>query len=92
MCIMTGTYVSNNSEPILEGPSGIDTLILNGDGTFESGWANGKWRIENGNFEATYSYSFGKAGFSRSIYRPFFIGQPRISIFKDLNYYYRKIK
>lgn len=90
--IMSGTYISNNSKPILEGPNGIDTLVLNRDGTFESGWANGKWGVEKGGFKASYSYTFGKAGFSRSVYRPFFIGKPRISLFKDLNYYYKKVK
>lgn len=90
--LMQGTYVSNNTHPILEGPSGIDTLILNADGSFNSStWVKGKWKIDQGNWEATYQYTYGTAGFSSSIYRPFFLGTPRINLNRDLKFYYRKI-
>lgn len=90
--ILTGTYVSNNPHPVLEGPSGIDTLTLYSDGTFTSGWADGKWIIEDGKWKARYQYTYGTAGYSMPIYRPFFLGTPRIRLDRDLNYYYLKIE
>ena len=89
---MVGTYVSNNEQPILEGPSGIDTLKLFSDGSYESGWSEGKWTIDNGQLSLSYFYTYGTAGFHAAIERPFFLGTPRIYLNRDLRYYYKKIK
>ena len=89
---LTGTFVSNNETPVLEGPSSIDTLILYDDGTFINGaWGKGEYEIDGDEIHFTYDYSFGKAGFRSHLDRAFFIWKPRISLNTDLRYYYRKI-
>ena len=90
---IAGTYVSNNSEPILEGPSSIDTLVLFKNGTFKNGaWGTGDFKIKGGDIEFSYQYEYGKAGFHTSIDRFLFVGKPRISLDYDLGYYYKKVK
>ena len=80
--------MSNNSEPILEGPSSIDTLVL-----FKNGaWGTGDFKIRGGEIEFSYKYEYGKAGFHTNIERYLFVGKPRISLDSDLGYYYKKVK
>jgi hypothetical protein len=89
--LIQGTYISNNSHPILEGPSSIDTLTIYNDGTFKcKAWGKGTYTIKGSEIEFNYYYELGKAGFHTSITRPFFIGKPRISLFQDLEFYYIK--
>ncbi|MCB9359872.1 MAG: hypothetical protein H6587_10350 [Flavobacteriales bacterium] len=93
MWILSGTYVSNNPEPIIEGPSSIDTLVLFKNGTFKNGaWGSGDFQIKGAEIEFSYEYIFGKAGYHTSIDRFLFVGKPRISLNSDLNYYYKKVK
>ena len=88
---MEGTYISNNTEPVLEGPSSVDTLFLNRDGTFRSGsWGPGEYEINGDNIHFKYEYSHGKANYHSTINRYYFIGTPRILLNSDLGFYYTK--
>lgn len=89
--ILTGNYVSNNTEPVLEGPSSIDTLTLYENGTFKNAaWGKGTYEIKGNEISFTYDFKMGKAGYRSHIDRAFFIWKPRILLNSDLRYYYKK--
>lgn len=90
--MMTGTFVSNNAEPVLDGPNPKDTLVLFENHTFISGaWGKGEYKVTGYSIKFTYLYSIGTAGFNTHIDRPYFIGTPRIMLNTDLGYYYKKV-
>ena len=94
---IVGTYVLNNYEKniIAEIPSDNDTLILNSDKTFTSGfYGNGKYEI-NKNILTTkiqlhYNYEFGTASYKATIENKLF-EKTRINLNDDLNIAYNKI-
>jgi len=91
--MITGVYISNNSEPVLEGPDFGDKLILYNNNTFKSDtWGEGTFRLKYSFFETRIVLKYGGAIYNSYFYRPFFFGAPRISLFRDLNYYYEKIE
>ena len=94
-----GTYINNNSDPILEGPnsidSGFDTLWIYADNRFKNNcWGVGNYQLENNFLHAeirfTYSNSSNWGGFSTTIVSPFY-SDYKIWLNKDLNYYYKRI-
>ncbi|MEM6297757.1 MAG: hypothetical protein AAF740_03610 [Bacteroidota bacterium] len=89
--LLTGTYVSNNNQPILEGPTSTDTLTLYSDGTFKNGaWGTGTYTVDWDKIDFSHSYSMRTAGFQSTIDRTFLIWKPRFSLNRDLGYYYEK--
>jgi len=93
--ILLGVYVSNNVEPVLEGPQGIDTLTLNADNTFKCGaWGFGTYDIKGSSIHFSYEYMnmgrMEKAGYTCNLYRPMFFGRIHIELFRDLSYAYIK--
>ncbi|MFD2162483.1 hypothetical protein ACFSJU_08760 [Paradesertivirga mongoliensis] len=89
--MIIGTYVYDFPWIVAEGPSKGDKLILKENGDFESDtWGKGVYKLDGSRLQLNYSCEFGKAGFETSIYRRFFWGKPRISIERDIGYYFRK--
>lgn len=89
--IVSGRYVYNFPEYRVEGQKTGDYLYLKENGTFESNsWGNGTFIIDGSDLELSYTDKFGKSIFECSVYRPFFFGKPRISISRDLDYYFKK--
>ena len=93
--MISGTYVSNNKQSLIDGPNFGDTLKIYSNNRFESQtWGNGKYRLKhslNGTkIDLTYKYEFGNAGYEMNIYRTFF-GKPRIDLDSDLEYYFEKV-
>lgn len=95
---ISGTYINNNYNSILEGPSsikrsGIDTLTINPDGTFKnSSWGEGNYVIRGSNIHFSYAYELDKkAGYQTSLSRTAIIGKPIIILNYDLNFYYERI-
>ena len=89
--MISGKYVYNFPVYVVDGPSTRDYLLLKENGTFESNtWGNGTYKINGSKLAFKYKYEMGEAGFECGIYRPFFFGTPRISICKDLDYYFLK--
>lgn len=90
---MKGTFVSNNTGPIMEGPKSVDTLKLYEDGTFQNNsWGKGTYLINGDEIHFRYSYELGTARYTSSLNRKFLIGSPRIKLNSDLGFYYEKIK
>lgn len=94
---VTGIYLSNNSAPLADGPGFGDTLELLDDNSFRSDtWGSGTFNLRHAiggtSLELRYKYEYGSAGYITQFYRPFFYGKPRISIFRDANSYFEKIK
>ena len=93
--MIKGVYVSNNTEPMVDGPRFGDTLILLDNNKFLSDtWGEGIYKLEH-TFKGTrldlsYNYEFGKAGYNSYFYRSYFYGKPRIVVFRDLNFYFKK--
>lgn len=92
--LLAGSYLSNNSTPILEGPTTNEVLILYLDGTFKSqAWGNGTYELDGPEIMFKYVDRMGSSGyFLTSVYRPFFLLLPRISLNQDLNYYFEKVE
>ena len=95
--LLLGIYVSNNAGPILDGPVGIDTLTLNADNTFNcNAWGYGTYEIKGSSIHFSYEYRnmgrLEKAGYTCNLYRPMFLGDIHIELFRDLNYAYVKNK
>jgi hypothetical protein len=96
--MITGVYISNNNQSILEGPNRIgEKLFLLEDNKFKSDtWGNGtyelKYTFKGTRIDLTYNYEFGKAGYETSINRGYFIGKPQIILDRDLEFYFQKIE
>jgi hypothetical protein len=93
--MISGIYVSNNEQSLVDGPNFGDTLKIYNNNRFESQtWGNGKYELKhslNGTkINLTYEYEFGNAGYEMKICRTFF-GEPRINLNTDLEYYFKKI-
>ncbi|MCH4824604.1 hypothetical protein ML462_15630 [Gramella lutea] len=94
---IVGTYVliNNENKNFAEIPSNKDTLILNPDKTFNSGYyGNGKYEIEN-NFLNTkillhYNYEFGTASYKAKIENKLF-EEIKINLNDDLEITYNKV-
>ncbi|MHA3787144.1 hypothetical protein ACX0HA_02960 [Flavobacterium hauense] len=94
--MITGIYVYYPDYPSLEAPTKVDTLVLNNDNTFKSGYyGSGTYKIEQGFggtcFDMTYKYELGLASFGSYFNRSFFVGTPRIAVNEDLGLYYEKV-
>ena len=97
--MLAGTYVNTNYEYgpfVAETPYGQDSITLFPDQTFSSTyWGDGKYELdyslEGTEFNLSYTYEFGTAGFQTHIERSFF-SSPRIMLVRDMNHYMRKIK
>lgn len=88
--MVSGSYVYNFPTYIVDGPKTGDILNLKENGTFESDtWGKGTYIINGCDLELSYNDVFGKSGFELGIYRPLFFGEPRISVCRDLNYYFK---
>ncbi len=96
--MITGEYVSNNTESVLEGPGRIgEKLFLFKDNKFKSDtWGNGiytlKYTFGGTRIDLTYNYEFGRASYVTSINRSYFFGKPQIILERDLEFYFEKIK
>jgi hypothetical protein len=83
------TYLFPLSGP--EGPQEGDKLTLNKDGTFQSDtWGNGTYEIKCAEVDLSYKTQRGRARYTMTIYRPFYWGEPRLSVIRDLNYSFEK--
>ena len=80
----------------MESPHHPDTLVLNSDGTFESGfYGHGTYKTNGGlsstKIKLSYDKEMGKAGystyFSNKIYQ-----KPKIILNYDMDHFYQKIK
>jgi hypothetical protein len=88
-----GTYVSNNNEPVLEGPKGIDTLILLENGKYKNRtWGEGHYKISGDKIHFMINYPNGKMNYHSSFSRPYLIGPPQILLNYDLGYFYHKVQ
>jgi len=96
--MITGEYVSNNAQSLLEGPGRRgEKLFLLEDNKFKSDtWGNGTYKLKytfgGTRIDLTYNYEFGKASYHTSINRSYFFGKPQILLDKDLEFYFEKIK
>ncbi|MDT0608058.1 hypothetical protein [Croceitalea rosinachiae] len=91
--LVAGTYVSNNMEPLLEGPKGIDTLVLLENGKYENRtWGEGNYEINGSEIHFIIQYPHGEMNYYSSFSRPYFIGPPQIVLNYDLGYFYRKVQ
>lgn len=92
--LITGKYQSEISNTF--GADGIEDgedLIINSDNTFSSdSWGNGTYKLEHGFKGTRIDFSFGNEGNNTYFYRPFFFGNPRIVIFRDLSSEFVKIE
>lgn len=94
--MISGTYVSNNTQPILEGPYDSYTLVLFDDNKFISEtWGEGTYQlnysIRGTQIDLNANDASGMGGFNSHLERSFY-GKPRIVLFRDLNFYFEKIK
>ena len=74
--MISGTYVSNNQQSLVDGPSFGDTLKIYSNNRFESQtWGNGKYKLKHSptatKIRITYKYEFRNAGYEMNIYRHF---------------------
>ncbi len=87
--LVVGTYKSDIKNSFAT--NGIDhgeTLILKKDNTFVSeSWGNGTYTLHGSRID----FSFNNEVYSTYFYRPYFLGTPRIVIFRDLNSEFLKI-
>lgn len=91
--LVLGVYVSNNTEPLLEGPKGIDTLILLENGKYKNRtWGEGDYEISGDKIHFIINHPDGKMNYHSYFSRPYFIGPPQIILNYDLGYYYRKVQ
>ncbi|MBQ0909947.1 hypothetical protein KBJ98_14635 [Flavobacterium sp. F-328] len=93
--MISGTYVSNNKQSLIDGPNFGDTLKIYSNDRFESQtWGNGKYKLKHSltgtNIQLNYRFEFGEASYEMNIYRSFF-SKPRINLDSDLEYYFEKI-
>ena len=89
--VVAGIYTYDFPGIIADGPNTGDQLILQENGKFQSDtWGEGIFTMNGSELRLVYNYEFGKAVFSCNIYRRFFWEKPRISIVRDLNYYFKK--
>jgi len=97
--MIVGTYLNQGSDikvSLGEIPTRLDTLIILRNNKFKNTtWGEGTYEISYSitgtKIQFIYDYEFGKAGFESTIDRSLF-KSPRILLFKDLDYYYDKIK
>jgi hypothetical protein len=90
--MVSGTYIYNFPNAVADGPNQGDKITLKENGNFESDtWGNGTYKLKGSTLKLNYKYEFGKAGFEINIYRTMFYGKPKLSIEKDLNYYFERI-
>jgi len=72
---------------VAEGPREGDNLILLENGNFKSDtWGSGIYKIEG----SRITFKTHELGYQTNLYRPFFWGEPRISISADLDYYFKQ--
>ena len=91
--MISGKYIYKFPYFTAEGPKQGDAITLKENGSFESDtWGKGTYKLSGSTLNLNYTYEFGKAEFETNIYRPLFVGNPRIRISEDLNYYFEKEK
>ena len=91
--LVVGTYISNNKEPLLEGPKGIDTLILLENGKYKNRtWGEGYYNIDGSEIHFIIHYPHGEMNYYSSFSSPYFIGPPQLLLNYDLGYFYRKVQ
>lgn len=89
--IVSGEYTYNFPLGGPDGPNQGDKLLLKKDGTFQSDtWGEGTYKINGTNLDLSYKYEYGRAGYKMMICRSFYWGKPRLSIIRDLEYYFEK--
>jgi hypothetical protein len=92
---VTGMYVNSNFdyEPfIAEIPYLIDTLILNKDYSFRSGYyGEGSFELKENRIKLIYKYEFGSSSYEAPIETDS-DGNPKIILFREHNHHYKKIK
>lgn len=92
---MTGIYVNSNFdyEPfVAEIPYSIDTLIINKDYSFRSGYfGNGSFELKKDRIKFIYKYEFGSSSYEAPIEIDSY-GNPKIILFREKNHHYKKIK
>ena len=93
--MISGTYVSNNKQSLIDGPSFGDTLKIYDNNRFESQtWGKGTYELKHSlvgtKIDLIYKYEYGNAGYEMNIYRTF-LGIPRIDLDRDLEYYFEKV-
>ena len=89
--MVSGEYTYNFPLGGPDGPNQGDKLLLKKDGTFQSDtWGEGTYKINGADLNLSYKYGYGRAGYGMIIYRSFYWGKTRLSIIRDLNYYFEK--
>ncbi|OWP85397.1 hypothetical protein BWK59_00015 [Flavobacterium davisii] len=97
--MMIGAYINenyNNKSSNIDTPKELDTLFILPNNKFKNSyWGNGtyslSYSISGTRINLNYEYEFGKARFKSTINRTLF-GNPKITLNKDLDYYYIKVK
>ncbi|MFC3559431.1 hypothetical protein [Pedobacter jamesrossensis] len=85
--LISGSYSYDFPLAVPEGPNEGDKLILMNNGDFKSDtWGRGTYKIEG----TRITFNTHELGFQTKLYRPFFLGKPRISISSDLGYYFKQ--
>ncbi len=91
---VVGTYINCNygyARHFVEIPYKADTLILNSDFTFESGYfGKGRYQLNNQVLELKYTYELGVASFTAPVENSIF-GSLKIILDEDQNHHYKKI-
>jgi hypothetical protein len=86
--MISGKYLYDFPPAVVEGPNQGDVLTLNDNGSFESNaWGKGTYKLSGSKLILNYGVAYNQFTF----YRPLFLGKPRISVVRDLNYYFKKI-
>ena len=93
--MISGTYVSNNKQSLIDGPNFGDTLKIYSNNRFESQtWGNGNYKLSYSGkgtiITLKYKYEFGNAVYQTYINRSFF-SKPRIVLDFDSEYYFEKV-
>ncbi len=92
---IVGKYVNSNFnyEPfIAEIPYSVDTLVLNKDYTFISGYfGNGNFELKKDKIKLIYNYEFGLSSYEAPVEIDS-EGNPKIILFREKNHHYKKIE
>ncbi len=88
--LIVGEYQSRVTDTwATDGIDDGETLILNDDGTFYNPtMGKGTYTVSG----ARIDFDFKDEGWNTYFYRPFFIGRPRIVIFRDSGAEFEKVK
>ncbi|NQZ45840.1 MAG: hypothetical protein HRT65_16165 [Flavobacteriaceae bacterium] len=90
--VVVGTYISNTTAPVLEGPATIDTLILHADGSYDNRtWGKGSYDIQGDAIHFTIRRRDGVMHYHTSLNRSYFLGKPKIQLDYDQGFYYFKV-